>query len=112
MISCAAQCQDREARSGNCNAFKFSNETLSCEMAELSFLEDPGAGETAEVVMVSFRAAVSLPMTCRGGARCCSREEGRVCREGEGDCDEDDQCEGLLECGEAGEYFAEMGWTF
>ena len=99
VLSCAAMCQYRESKSGNCNAFKFNNQSRSCEMAELTFLEDPGVGESPSVVMVSQSAAV-LPMTCRGGERCCSVEQGRVCAEGEGDCDSDDQCEGLLECGQ------------
>ena len=42
-------CQHRESRSGNCNAFTHDNQTLSCEMAELSFLEDPGVGEEARL---------------------------------------------------------------
>ena len=45
MLACASMCQYREAKSGNCNAFKFKNQSLSCEMAELSFLEDPGVGQ-------------------------------------------------------------------
>ena len=47
--------------------------------------------QVAEVIMVNEAAADSLPMTCRGGERCCSKEEGRLCGEGEGDCDTDDQ---------------------
>ena len=45
VLACASMCQHREAKSGNCNAFKFKNQSLSCEMAELSFLEDPGVGQ-------------------------------------------------------------------
>ena len=41
--------------------------------------------------MVNEAAADILPMTCRGGERCCGQEESRLCDEGEGDCDTDNQ---------------------
>ena len=43
------------------------------------------------MIMVSEAAADTLPMTCRGGERCCGQEETRLCDEGEGDCDNDNQ---------------------
>ena len=48
--------------------------------------------------MVSVSAARSLPRYCRGGEHCCHRDSG-LCGEGEGDCNSDGDCAGLLECG-------------
>ena len=49
-------------------------------------------------VMMSATAAKTLPMTSRGGEHCCQRGSG-MCGEGEGDCNSDADCDGLLECG-------------
>jgi hypothetical protein len=40
-----------------------------------------------------------LPHHCRGGRHCCSRNNLSECGEGEGDCEEDRDCAGLLVCG-------------
>ena len=80
-------------------------------------------GSSALEVMITTTAAASLNMYCRGGDGCCGREDtrwgsatlllgstssgvqdlctvlSRLCGEGEGDCDADDQCSGQLECG-------------
>ena len=69
-------------------------------MLKVTFLEDPDVDETAVSFMLSGEEVESLDMTCRGGAACCGRESHRQCGEGEGDCDEDGQCQGLLQCGE------------
>ena len=55
--------------------------------------------ETAVTFMLSEAELERLDMTCRGGEGCCGREPGRQCGEGEGDCDDDGQCQGLLQCG-------------
>ena len=39
----------------------------------------------------------SLPKTCRGGDSCCSASQ--PCSAGQGDCDQDSQCEDTLVCG-------------
>lgn len=49
--------------------------------------------------MLSEEEVDGLDMTCRGGEGCCGRESNRQCGEGEGDCDEDEECQGLLQCG-------------
>ena len=48
--------------------------------------------------MMSATAAKTLPMTSRGGEHCCQRGSG-MCGEGEGDCNSNADCDGLLECG-------------
>ena len=49
--------------------------------------------------MISDEVVDTLKMHCRGGDRCCGKEGNRLCGEGEGDCDHDDQCAGHLKCG-------------
>ena len=68
-------------------------------MLKVTFLEDPDIDDTAVSFMLSGEEVESLDMTCRGGESCCGRESNRQCGEGEGDCDEDEQCQGLLQCG-------------
>ena len=79
----------------------------------MSYLEDPDVSDTAVTVMVSEEGVEELQMVCRGGENCCGRESNRLCAEGdldlsntdgdcdvgEGDCQDDDQCSGLLQCG-------------
>ena len=60
-------------------------------------LEDGGSGE---VVMVSLEELPRLRRVCSGGEHCCHlRQGGDLCSEGEGDCNEDRECQGLLVCG-------------
>ena len=65
----------------------------------MTFLEDPDLEETAVTFMLSEEEVDRLDMKCRGGEGCCGRETNRQCGEGEGDCDDDSQCQGLLQCG-------------
>ena len=83
-----------------CNAFKYNEQDQSCSLALLNYLEDPNDGEEATSIMISESAEQSLKMYCRGGENCCGREDNRLCDEGEGDCDHDDQCAGVLQCGQ------------
>ena len=77
-------CQAQDAGDGQCNAFKFNNNTGSCDMAQvglsrlgnvitvmlqLTYLEDPGVGQAPVTVMLSDAATNSLKMYCRGGDR-------------------------------------------
>ena len=64
----------------------------------MTFLEDswPSAGM---MVMVSDSATKTLPRYCRGGEHCCTRDIPVLCGEGEGDCNTNGDCAGLLECG-------------
>ena len=67
---------------------------------QLTFLEDPHPGDEAFTILVSKSAAKDLDMTCRGGEHCCQRDSKRICDEGEGDCNSDWECKGMLECGQ------------
>ena len=66
---------------------------------QLTFLEEPNDGETVESIMINVDVVDDLKMYCRGGTNCCGKKDTKLCDEGEGDCDNDDQCVGLLECG-------------
>ena len=41
-----------------------------------------------------------LELRCRGGDHCCVRNDVRLCREGEGDCARDSDCDVGLICGQ------------
>jgi hypothetical protein len=73
------------------------NETGLCEMANLTFLEDPNYGETAKQVMVNVNVANQIPMYCRGGEHCCNKDTN--CTVGDGDCNTNEDCPGALICG-------------
>ena len=68
-----------------------------CEIANLTFLENPGPGQTSKQVMVNVNEAFSLPMYCRGGDHCCNKDTN--CAVGDGDCNRDEDCPGVLICG-------------
>ena len=82
-----------------CNSFHYEARTETCQLASHTFLEDPSPGETALAVMVDTEAAERLEVKCRGGESCCVRNEVRMCGEGEGDCQQDSNCEEGLVCG-------------
>ena len=100
VLDCAGKCQIRHSVDGNCNAFKYDNSSDLCDMGLVTFLEDPGPGETAVAIMVDTEVIDSLGRVCRGGESCCGPEATRTCGEGEGDCQGDWDCEGTLQCGE------------
>ena len=41
----------REDQTGDCNAFRYLEDSGSCDLAELTFLEDPNVGESPLEVM-------------------------------------------------------------
>ena len=100
VLTCAGHCQDRAQSSGDCNSFNYQAASSQCELGSLTFLEDPAPGESSVRLMVVEELVDSLKMYCRGGDGCCGVGSNRLCGEGEGDCDHDDQCAGLLECGQ------------
>ena len=100
VLTCAGHCQDRAQSSGDCNSFNYQAASSQCELGSLTFLEDPAPGESSVRLMVVEELVDSLKMYCRGGDGCCGVGSNRLCDEGEGDCDHDDQCAGLLECGQ------------
>ena len=96
-----------------CNAYSYSSGGSDCLLARLEWLEDPEPGQ-AEQPGVMVEAGAGLHMACRGGEHCCqvghqgtrSRQPRNIlvqgdnqCGEGEGDCNTDQDCAGLLVCG-------------
>ena len=100
ILACAGHCQTRQEEDGDCNSFSYEETRASqCELGSLSYLEDPAPGEAWVRLMVVESVLESLRMYCRGGESCCGVSGTRLCGEGEGDCDLDSQCAGVLECG-------------
>ena len=101
-IECARQCLHHQSSgSGVCNAYSYSNVSLLCELATLTFLEDPlpdGSDGGEKKVMVASGVLHTLPRTCRGGDHCCRPDD--PCALGEGDCNHDHDCQGVMICGE------------
>ena len=100
VLDCAGKCQIRHSVDADCNAFKYDNTSDLCDMGLLTFLEDPGPGESPVAIMVDTGVIDNLDQVCRGGESCCGPELTRLCGEGEGDCQRDEDCEGTLQCGE------------
>ena len=99
-LSCAQLCLYWQEKAGLCNSYHYQNTTASCQLAKLTFLEDPAPGETALSIMVDTEEVEGLEMKCRGGEHCCVRNSVRLCQAGEGDCQTDIDCgEGLI-CGQ------------
>ena len=70
-----------------------------CDLANLTFLEDPAAGETEKAIMIDFESPPRIDKICRGGEHCCNRGKLNLCGIGEGDCNTDNDCSGVLMCG-------------
>ena len=49
--------------------------------------------------MVDFEAPTYIDKICRGGEHCCNRGKLNLCGIGEGDCNTDNDCGGVLMCG-------------
>ena len=112
LLDCASKCQKYETKFGLCNAFSFEEDSELCNLAKVDFnpiqylyhfsfflfqliyLEDPEVGKEPKSMMISADVIDVLKMYCRGGTNCCGKESNRLCGEGEGDCDHDDQCSG------------------
>jgi len=106
LLRCASQC----VKYSSCNAFLWNTNELphTCNLAQLTQLEDTEQGSSSSAqesnpipVMVSVNAVASLTRHCNnGGEHCCHLHGGNLCSEGEGDCNDDRECEGFLECGQ------------
>jgi len=68
-------------------------------LANLAFLEDPVVGEEEIEIMIDFEAPPLIDKICRGGEHCCNRGKLNLCGIGEGDCNTDNDCSGVLMCG-------------
>ena len=47
---CAHLCSGQFMIDGNCNAFSYDSASKSCNLAKLTYLEDPDAGDTSQVI--------------------------------------------------------------
>ena len=77
-LGCAQLCLHYHTNTGTCNSYSYQAQSLQCDLASLTFLEDPledfsDGGE--EVVMVEVEAMESLPRLCRGGEHCCRADQ-------------------------------------
>ena len=95
-LDCARKCVHYEKTEGTCNAYSYVND--DCDLAKLSFLEDPEPGSSERVMYVDMLAAQDLAMKCRGGENCCMGDS--PCADGEGDCYNDQGCAGISICGQ------------
>ena len=99
-LACAHKCLYWEEKSGLCNSYHYDSSSGTCQLAKLTFLEDPGPGETSLAIMVETEESERLEMRCRGGEGCCVRNDVKLCSEGEGDCHQDSDCDVGLVCGD------------
>ena len=99
LLDCAHRCLYWETVEKLCNSFHYEASTETCQLASLTFLEDPRPGETSLAIMLDTSAGERLELRCRGGERCCVRNEVRLCGEGEGDCHHHSDCAEGLVCG-------------
>ena len=100
-IDCAHQCMKYVSSGEVCNAFSYDESSLSCELASLSFLEDPledGSDGGEKKIMLHSPDVEELPRVCRGGEHCCRPDS--PCSEGQGDCNSDRDCAGAAVCGQ------------
>ena len=79
--------------------FLYSYGNATCQMANIKFLEDPLPGMMSKEIFVKVDTIADMPMYCRGGAGCCNKDHKNMCLEGEGDCNTDSDCAGVLQCG-------------
>ena len=111
VIACAHQCLYYKNSGGICNAYSYSNVSQLCELASLTFLEDPlpdgsdGGEKKVKVeyyylaegltvtmkVMVESAVLDTLPRTCRGGEHCCRPDY--PCALNYGDCNHEYDCQ-------------------
>ena len=54
---------------------------------------------SSKEIFVEVDKISRMPMYCRGGANCCNKDHSTMCVEGEGDCNTDNDCAGVLQCG-------------
>lgn len=100
-LDCAHKCLYYvNSGSGQCNSYSYNNNSLLCELASLTYLEDPlpdrsDGGE--KKVMVDVTVLESLPRNCRGGEHCCRPDN--KCALNTGDCNHDHDCQGVSICG-------------
>ncbi len=93
LVECASLChQYEEFESGNCNAFYFHQDDLSCSLAKLTFLEDEQPNIESQMFHARVDSLIDLKLYCYGGEHCCRPEN--QCGLNEGDCNTEDDCSG------------------
>ena len=95
IIDCASLC-NHHSKSDDCNALKYFDANKTCMLANLDVLAEASTLEDRSLVMVEEGLEKSLDLVCKGGDSCCF---GGKCKEGDGDCDNDFDCQGTLVCG-------------
>ena len=66
-LDCAGKCLWKKKHEYQCNAYEYTHDDHSCNLAIIDFLEDPGPQETAQKFYVEYQQIKNLSMTCRGG---------------------------------------------
>ena len=101
VLDCGSKCVYYESSGqGTCNAYSFNDNNEDCELASMTFLEDPlhdGSDGGEKKVMVDVTVLETLPRTCRGGEHCCRPDN--PCPLDSGDCNHDHDCQGVMICG-------------
>ena len=57
-------------------------------------------GQVEKEIMIDFNVPPLIDKICRGGEHCCNRGKLYLCGIGEGDCNTDNDCSGVLMCGQ------------
>ena len=65
-------------------------------LAKLGVLAEASTLEDRSLLMAEKGLEKSVDLVCKGGDSCCF---GAKCKEGDGDCDKDSDCQGALVCG-------------
>ena len=100
ILDCAQKCVHYASTGGYCNAYSHDNNSLDCDLASLTYLEDPlpdGSDGGEKKIMVEMMAVDTLPRNCRGGEHCCRPDS--PCPLDSGDCNYDHDCQGVSICG-------------
>ena len=77
-----------------CNSYSFDAVAQLCQIANISFLEDPLPDDSdggSKKIMVDVNVIEMLPRTCRGGEHCCRPDQ--PCVLDGGDCNHDHDCQ-------------------
>ena len=77
-----------------CNAYSYDENYLTCDLASISYLEDPlpdGSDGGEKKIMVEVKVLDMLPRNCRGGEHCCRPDY--PCALNYGDCNHEYDCQ-------------------
>ena len=94
-LDCAHSCLYSKNNGNKCNAYSFIDG--SCSLAKLTYLEDPEPNKKEREIFIDLGAKKNMNTTCRGTEHCCTADN--LCNDGEGDCNNDQGCQGISICG-------------